>query len=96
LLQDVRGDVQEMDPTTVIFQLLDSSRYYVGSQDSSRIAPRKEKEGVYYLGGEVTLSSKETQQERFRAIKPLLEATNKMHSHLSSVQICCCRVLLES
>jgi hypothetical protein len=77
LLCLLRGAIADMDPTTVVFMLLDNSSYYGRSDDGSSTAPRKEADGIYHLVGEVTLSPRETQQEHFAAIKPLLEAAGK-------------------
>jgi hypothetical protein len=77
LLRDVRGAIAAMDPTTVIYMLLDNSCYYGRSDDGSCTAPRKGDDGNYHLVGEITLCPRETQQEHFTAIKPLLEAAGK-------------------
>jgi hypothetical protein len=60
-----------------VYMLLDNSCYYGRSDDGSRIAPRREKDGSYHLVGEVNLCPKETEQEHFTAIKSLLEAAGK-------------------
>jgi hypothetical protein len=73
----VKGAIVDMDTTTVIFMLLDNSCYYGRLQDGSRTAAQKEQDGNFHLVGEVTLCPKESQQEHFSAIKPLLEATGK-------------------
>jgi hypothetical protein len=67
-----------MDPATIVYQFLDSSSYYGRSRDGSRVAPRRdEDDGKFHLVGDVTVSSKETQLEKFNNIKPLLKLAAK-------------------
>jgi hypothetical protein len=72
LALDTNRAIQDMDPTTIVFEILDSSSYYGRSRDGSRTAPRKEDDGSYHLVGDITLSTKETQLEHFNTIRPLL------------------------
>jgi uncharacterized membrane protein YgcG len=77
LTKITRNAIEDMDPATVILQLLDNSTFYGRGRDGSRVLARKGDDNKYHIEGEVTIGSKETQIEHLRELKPLLELLDK-------------------
>jgi hypothetical protein len=77
LVSETAGAIQDMDPTTVVFEILDNSSFFGRTRDGSRTAPRRDEDGIYHLTGDVTTSTKETQLEHFNSIRPLLNLAAK-------------------
>jgi hypothetical protein len=77
LTSETASAIQDMDPTTIVYQILDNSSFYGRTRDGSRTAPRSEEDGIFHLVGDVTISTKETQLEHFNIIKPLLNLASK-------------------
>jgi hypothetical protein len=77
LLKMVREAIEDKDPGTIVYQMLDNSCYYGRLRDGSRTAAKLGADGNYHLEGEVTVCSKDTQLEHLNSIKPLLELAAK-------------------
>jgi hypothetical protein len=77
LLKITRAAIEDKDPGTVVYQLLDNSCYYGRLRDGSRMAAKVGVDGEYHLEGEVTICSKDTQIEHLNTIRPLLEIAEK-------------------
>jgi hypothetical protein len=77
LAKTARHAIDDMDPATVILQLLDNSTFFGRGRDGSRIAARKGADNKYHIEGEVTIGSKETQIEHLKELIPLLELLDK-------------------
>jgi hypothetical protein len=77
LLKVVREALQMSEPDCVVLQILDSSCYTARSPDGSRSLAKKLEDGKFHMMGEVLLCPKETQQEHFESMKPLLEMFEK-------------------
>jgi hypothetical protein len=59
---------------TVILCILDNNVYYAVAENGDVTPAKKDKNGVYHMEGNLTLSSKSAQNVLFTTIKPLLEA----------------------
>jgi hypothetical protein len=79
-----RDALRHEDPDTVILQMLDSSCFYGKTMDGGRYPPRKLEDGRFHLEGAVTVATADTQQEHFKALRPLLDQIEK-HKCLSSL-----------
>jgi hypothetical protein len=77
LVSETASAIQDMDPTTIVFEILDNSSFYGRTRDGSRTAPRRDDDGTYHLTGDVTISTKETQLEHFNSIRLLLNLAAK-------------------
>jgi hypothetical protein len=77
LVSETAGAIQDMDPTTIVFEIRYNSSFYGRTRDGSRTAPRRDEEGIYHLTRDVTTSTKETQLEHFNSIRPLLNLAAK-------------------
>jgi hypothetical protein len=56
LVKITRNAIEDMDPATVILQLLDNSTFYGRGRDGSRISARKGDDNKYHIEGEVTIN----------------------------------------
>jgi hypothetical protein len=77
LAKITRSAIEDMDPATVILQLLDNSTFFGRGRDGSRVAARKGDDSKYHIEGDVNIGSKETQIEHLKELKPLLELLDK-------------------
>jgi hypothetical protein len=68
----LKEEIWEKEPTTVVFFLMDSSVYYGRPEDGSNVAAKKLVDGRFHLEGEVAVCGRDTLLHHFNAIEPLL------------------------
>jgi hypothetical protein len=69
--------IQKLEVTridTVILCILDNNVYYAVAESGDVSPPKRDKNGVYHMEGDLTISSKSAQQVLFTTIRPLLGA----------------------
>jgi hypothetical protein len=77
LLRVVREALLSSEPECVVLQLLDSSCFTARGPDGSRTLAKKLEDGKFHITGDVVICSRETQQEHFESLKPLLDLVEK-------------------
>jgi hypothetical protein len=80
LLTQTQEAIKDLDPGTLIYQLMDNSIFCACDWDGSRLPLRRMEDGRYHVVGELQVEVKDTQRDNFMEIKPLLDLAGKRNA----------------